>query len=187
VKLNLSSVGGPRKRDPTKPPDDARWRPVGPRWMMRAMPSRLQRTVDGMIDRITKEPFIGAWRAVTLVTLTVTVAGGLLMRLTDPNTFDNVWLGLWWSVQTVTTVGYGDVLPQSIAGRIIAVLVMLLGVAFIAVTTAAIASAFVEAARRRRAGTAAAPEVGELQRLRSEVEALAAEVRALREGREPPS
>src|SRR5262245_41745934 len=136
------------------------------------MPS-IQRTADRMLERITRNPFIGAWRAVTLVTLTVTVAGGLLMRLTDSNTFDTVWLGMRWSVQTVATVGYGDVVPQSAAGRTIAVLVMLVGVAFIAVTTAAIASVFVEAARRRRGRAAEDPGTAELRRLRGEVEALA--------------
>ena len=149
------------------------------------MPSRMQRQADRLIDRITREPFRGAWQAVTVVTLAATVIGGVLMRVTDPDTFPNVWLGLWWSVQTVTTVGYGDVVPQSIAGRIVAVLVMLGGIAFIAVTTAAIASVFVEAARRRRAGADDVEEV-ELRRLRGEVEALAAEVRALREERRPP-
>jgi voltage-gated potassium channel Kch len=145
----------------------------------------MQRQADRLIDRITREPFRGAWQAVTVVTLAATVIGGVLMRVTDPDTFPNVWLGLWWSVQTVTTVGYGDVVPQSIAGRIVAVLVMLGGIAFIAVTTAAIASVFVEAARRRRAGADDVEEV-ELRRLRGEVEALAAEVRALREERRPP-
>jgi voltage-gated potassium channel len=151
------------------------------------MASRMQRQVDRLIDRITQEPFRGAWQAVTVVTLAATVIGGLAMRLTDPDTFPNVWLGMWWSVQTVTTVGYGDAVPESIAGRLVAVVVMLAGVAFIAVTTAAIASVFVEAARRRRAGTAEAPEQLELQRLRSEVEALAAEVRTLREELKPPA
>src|SRR5262245_27487987 len=151
------------------------------------MASRMQRQVDRLIERITQEPFRGAWQAVTLVTLVVTVVGGLLMRLTDPDTFHDVWDGLWWSVQTVTTVGYGDLLPQSVAGRIVAVVVMVLGVAFIAVTTAAIASVFVEAARRRRAGAQESAEQVELRRLRSEVEALAAEVRALREQLKPPA
>ena len=32
-------------------------------------------------------------------------------RLVDPHTFDNIWLGMWWAIQTVATVGYGDVVP----------------------------------------------------------------------------
>jgi voltage-gated potassium channel len=150
------------------------------------MPSRVQRSLDRVLDRITREPFLGAWRAVAVVTLVVTIAGGAAMRLTDPDTFSSVWLGMWWAAQTVTTVGYGDVLPASVAGRVVAVVVMLGGVAFISVTTAAIASAFVEAARRRRSAPTDDPATLELRRLREEVEALGAEVRALRRNDHPP-
>ena len=37
---------------------------------------------------------------------------GVVERLVDPDTFDTVWDGMWWATQTVTTVGYGDVVPQ---------------------------------------------------------------------------
>ena len=57
--------------------------------------------------------------------------------------------GLWWAVQTVTTVGYGDTVPQTLAGRALATLVMLTGIGFISVVTAAITAAFIESARRR--------------------------------------
>lgn len=143
------------------------------------MPAKLQRRADSMVDRISRAPLRGAWRAGVVVTATVTVLGGLLMRLTDPDTFPSVWTGLWWAVQTTTTVGYGDVVPESTAGRLIAALVMLVGIGFITVTTAAIASAFVEAARRRRAEADGGGEE-ELRALRTQVEALTAEVRALR-------
>jgi voltage-gated potassium channel Kch len=135
-----------------------------------------------MVDRISREPLVGAWRAVAVVTLSVTVIGGVLMRITDPDTFGNVWLGLWWAAQTITTVGYGDIIPESVAGRIIAVVIMLGGVAFITVTSAAIASAFVEAARRRSAASSGNVGMeGEIRLLRGEIEALRAEVRDLRE------
>ena len=48
------------------------------------------------------------------------VAFGVIERLVDPDSFDNVWLGMWWAIQTVTTVGYGDVVPGSTAGKVIA-------------------------------------------------------------------
>jgi voltage-gated potassium channel len=50
---------------------------------------------------------------------------------------------MWWAIQTVTTVGYGDVTPKAVAGRIVATLVMLEGIAFVAIVTAAITSTFV--------------------------------------------
>jgi voltage-gated potassium channel len=139
----------------------------------------IEREMGKLLQGIQENPFRGAWRATAVVTIIATALGGVLMRVTDPDEFENIWQGLWWSAQTVSTVGYGDQLPQSVAGRLLAVLVMMTGVTFITVTSAAIASAFVEAARRRRTalegGSAAAAE------LAAEVRELAEEVRHLRE------
>jgi voltage-gated potassium channel Kch len=55
---------------------------------------------------------------------------------------------MWWALQTVTTVGYGDVTPTHVAGRLVGVLVMLEGIAFIAIVTAVITSTFVARATR---------------------------------------
>jgi voltage-gated potassium channel len=83
------------------------------------------------------------------VTVIVTIAAGVLMWVLDRDEFPNVWLGLWWAVQTVTTVGYGDVTPVDPIGRAIAAVVMLTGIGFLTVVTAAITAVFVESARRR--------------------------------------
>jgi hypothetical protein len=90
----------------------------------------------------------------------VTILAGILMRLTDPDSFPSIWAGLWWAIQTTTTVGYGDLVPGSLPGRLIATLVMLGGIGFISVTTAGITTAFVESARRRRGARASAPGGG---------------------------
>jgi voltage-gated potassium channel len=55
-------------------------------------------------------------------------------------------------VQTVTTVGYGDVVPRNTTGKLVATLVMVAGIGFLTVMTAAITSTFVEATRRRIVG-----------------------------------
>ncbi len=57
---------------------------------------------------------------------------------------------VWWSVVTVTTVGYGDYFPVTTAGRITAVFVMAIGILTLAVITAQVASSFVDQANRRR-------------------------------------
>jgi voltage-gated potassium channel len=140
--------------------------------------SRLQHRVDVEIERITRRPLRGALTAAATVTTVVTIVAGLLMRLTDPHAFPNVGLGLWWAIQTTTTVGYGDVVPHSVAGRIVAAFVMIVGIGFITVSTAAITSAFLEAARERRAVESPNPLVAEVRALRDQMEALTAEVRA---------
>jgi voltage-gated potassium channel len=65
---------------------------------------------------------------------------------------------LWWSVATVTTVGYGDFVPVTRAGRVTAVFIMAIGILTLAVVTAQVSSSFVEqAARRRQEDSAAHP------------------------------
>jgi len=55
----------------------------------------------------------------------------------------SAWDGVWWAISTVTTVGYGDSYPRTDAGRMIAVVVMLAGIGFIAIITAAAAERFI--------------------------------------------
>ena len=90
-----------------------------------------------------------AGRAIAFATFLVTVAAGVGIRLLDRSEFDNIWVGLWWAVQTVTTVGYGDVVPHDTNGRIIGAALMLVGIAFLTVITAMITATLVEVLRRR--------------------------------------
>ena len=69
------------------------------------------------------------------------------MTVADKDNFPSIGSGLWWAVQTVTTVGYGDHVPATDAGRIVAALVMLAGIGFLTVITAAITSSFVSRSR----------------------------------------
>jgi voltage-gated potassium channel len=93
-----------------------------------------------------------AAQIIAIVTIVVTIVAGLLMHFTDPKNFPNIGVGMWWAIQTVTTVGYGDVVPTSTVGRLVAALVMLVGIGFLTVITAAITSTFIETTRRRLEG-----------------------------------
>jgi voltage-gated potassium channel len=94
-----------------------------------------------------------AARIIASFTISATIIAGVLIHLTDEQTFPNIGDGLWWAVQTVTTVGYGDLVPASTTGRLIAALVMIGGIGFLTVITAAITSTFIENTRRRIEGT----------------------------------
>jgi voltage-gated potassium channel len=99
---------------------------------------------------LSKPPTVrAAARIIVVATASVVVLGGILMRLLDHQEYDNVWVGMWWAIQTVTTVGYGDVTPSALSGRIIASFVMLEGIAFLAIVTAAITSTFVARATKQ--------------------------------------
>lgn len=64
--------------------------------------------------------------------------------------FDNVLTGIYWAVVTITTVGYGDVVPVTVGGRFLSVLIMLLGYSIIAVPTGIVAGETINEYRRPR-------------------------------------
>jgi hypothetical protein len=78
------------------------------------------------------------------------MVGGVLITLVDPEEFPDLGTGLWWALQTVTTVGYGDVTPENTAGRLVGALFLLEAISFVTIVTAVITSSFVERARQER-------------------------------------
>jgi len=83
-------------------------------------------------------------------TAVVVVLAGVAMRFLDHSEYSNVWVGMWWALQTVTTVGYGDVTPRHVSGRIVGSIVLLYGIGFLTITIAAITSTFVTRAEREQ-------------------------------------
>jgi voltage-gated potassium channel len=90
-----------------------------------------------------------AARIIATYTVAVTLAAGIVGRLSDSKDFHSLGAGLWWALQTVTTVGYGDIVPRGTGGRVIGAIVMVSGIGFLTVITATVTAAFVEAARHR--------------------------------------
>ena len=110
--------------------------------------------------------------AIVMATLLVVIGGGALVRLIDHEEYRNIWVGMWWSLQTVTTVGYGDVTPKRVEGRIVGALVMLQGIGFIAVITAAITSTFVARATRDVGRALAIDEQDDMRRIETRLDEL---------------
>jgi voltage-gated potassium channel len=110
--------------------------------------SRSERLLDRWIARAATPR--GAAVVIASVTTSLTFVAGLAMTVLDRQGFPSLGTGLWWAVQTVTTVGYGDHVPGTPAGRIVAALVMLLGIGFVTVITASITSSFVSRSRREQ-------------------------------------
>jgi voltage-gated potassium channel len=103
-----------------------------------------------------------------LTTLLITAIGGVAAWLLAPDGFDSLGDALWFAAQTVTTVGYGDVVPDTAAGRLIGLGIMLFGVAAVSVITALVTSAFVTYQRERIGAEAARHE--ELREILARVE-----------------
>jgi voltage-gated potassium channel Kch len=108
------------------------------------------RLIERRMARFLDEPASvrSAAAMISLSTVVVVVGSGVLMRVLDSSEYPTISRGLWWAIQTVTTVGYGDVTPAHTSGRIVAVLVMLWGIAFVAIVVAAVTSTFVTRAER---------------------------------------
>jgi voltage-gated potassium channel len=85
-----------------------------------------------------------ALRLAALATIFLTVLAGAVQSTIDTGDFTSFWDGVWWAVVTVTTVGYGDIQVHTVPGRIVAIALMLLGIGFLAVLTATVASHFVK-------------------------------------------
>lgn len=87
-----------------------------------------------------------------IVTASVFVAAAIVRRVEGPPTFATYGDSLWWAVVTVTTVGYGDMVPQTNQGRVVAVLLMLMGIALLGTVAASLASFFSESRQDKEAG-----------------------------------
>ena len=106
------------------------------------------------------------------VVLLIVVGSGvtvwLLERQADDPQITNPIDGIWWALVTSTTVGYGDLVPVSDAGRGFAVLLMLVGIALLSVVTAQIAAFFVESDDQQPDG----PSLAELDERLARIERL---------------
>jgi voltage-gated potassium channel len=114
-----------------------------------------------MVERTEAKPPT-LWRAlgaIFLVTALFVVLAALAMRLVEPETFTNMGDALWFSVVTVSTVGYGDILPETGLGRFVAGVIMLFALAFVPAVTSIVVSVMM--ARRRTFGESAATVVEE--------------------------
>ena len=135
--------------------------------------TRLERRLDTALARVTTPR--GAAIVIAATSTAMTLAAGVLVTIVDREDFPTLGSGLWWAVQTVTTVGYGDNVPGTVLGRLVAVVVMLFGIGFLTVITAAITSTFVARSRAERT-TSAAPTAEQLRALDERLERIEAAI-----------
>lgn len=69
----------------------------------------------------------------------------------QPDVFKNAFSGIWWSVSTLLTIGYGDIYPITTAGRLVAIIVAFLGICIVAIPTGIISAGFIEQYRHSTA------------------------------------
>jgi voltage-gated potassium channel len=104
----------------------------------------LLRGIDAISDVLTRHKL----HYTLLIVTVVTVGGGVLVSELEHGAegaqISSIPDGLWWAVTTVTTVGYGDAIPVTPAGRGVAVVLMLVGVGLFGLLAASLASFLIE-------------------------------------------
>ena len=132
--------------------------------------------IERRLSRFLRDPVSvrSATSVIIVATAVIVVASGAAIRALDHHEYTSIWEGMWWALQTVTTVGYGDVTPESVAGKFVAGAVMLAGVALVTIVTAAVTSSFVARVQaQRRAEVETGEELAE-QHLDARLEDIAA-------------
>ena len=104
------------------------------------MPGRIEVRVERWYERLS---LVRAVTSVLVVAVILVLVAGALERIVEPDTFTSIGLAYWWAVTTVTTVGYGDVVPESPGGRVVAAMLMLTGLALIPTLTSVIVSTLI--------------------------------------------
>ncbi len=119
--------------------------------------------IERRLERFLQGPLSvrNAAGVIVVATAVIVVGAGVLISLIDHEEYPNIGIGLWWALQTVTTVGYGDVAPKNVGGRLVGAFVMLEGIAFVAIITAVITSSFVARATRESQAAQAKDELSD--------------------------
>jgi voltage-gated potassium channel len=108
--------------------------------------------IDRPVQRLANARFLTLGLAAMFVLLAF--VGAVVIRIVDQHNYPSLGTAVWWALQTITTVGYGDVAPTTAAGRVVGGIEMVLGVSFIAFLTAGVTSTVI-----RREGAEAAEAV----------------------------
>lgn len=83
----------------------------------------------------------------SIVILIIIIASIVMYHIesvAQPQAFNNAFSSFWWAVATITTVGYGDIYPVTVIGRLISAIISFLGVAIVAIPTGIISAGFNE-------------------------------------------
>jgi len=106
-----------------------------------------------LLASVLKQEYRPMLAALAVIAIMMLFAAGgiyLLERETQPETFGDLPSALWWVVVTLSTVGYGDAIPQTVLGRSLGAVIMILGVGMVALPAGMLASRFSQVMHRQQ-------------------------------------
>lgn len=107
--------------------------------------SKVMVTINNVIRKVKRQLL-----AVLFLTAVYIFASAMVMFQVEPDSFSTFFDALYWATVSITTIGYGDILPVTLAGRIITMVSSLVGVAVIALPSSIITAAYMEEIKRKK-------------------------------------
>jgi voltage-gated potassium channel len=110
-------------------------------------------TTFGLLFAVLREEWQSISALLFVLLLTVTIAGSLMFMIENerqPEVFTSIPVAMWWAIETLTTVGYGDIVPMTAAGRVIGGVVSIVGIGTLALFSGLITVGFLDQLRNYR-------------------------------------
>lgn len=110
-------------------------------------------TTFGLLFAVLREERQSISALLFVLLLTVTISGSLMFMIENerqPEVFTSIPVAMWWAIETLTTVGYGDIVPMTAAGRVIGGLVSIVGIGTLALFSGLITVGFLDQLRNYR-------------------------------------
>lgn len=116
---------------------------------------KLNRYIDALqaVSDVFRQRFHQLMASMFFVLVLMIIASLMMFAVehdAQPDRFRNAFSGFWWAVATLTTVGYGDIYPITVAGRLLGAAIALLGVGMVAIPTGILSSGFMERLNAQR-------------------------------------
>lgn len=113
--------------------------------------TRNSRTLQMLLTVIKRESqtLLATFLVITVLLILISSIIYAIEYQTQPDNFASIPHAMWWTIATLSTVGYGDVVPQTLLGKMFGMIVMLIGIAMFAIPTGILVSSFYQEVKRK--------------------------------------